>query len=88
MTDRQSIEVVARQFKIDTIYNLAALLSVVAESRPAMAWKIGIDGLWNAGVVVSTVAARNLPPYARWPLALLALPACILNVVSPPAWSF
>ena len=37
----------ARQFKIDTIYNLAALLSVVAESRPAMAWKIGIDGLWN-----------------------------------------
>jgi nucleoside-diphosphate-sugar epimerase len=26
---------------------LAALLSVVAESRPAMAWKIGIDGLWN-----------------------------------------
>ena len=44
VTDRQSIEVVARQFKIDTIYNLAALLSVVAESRPAMAWKIGIDG--------------------------------------------
>lgn len=47
VTDRQSIEVVCRQFKIDTIYNLAALLSVVAESRPAMAWKIGIDGLWN-----------------------------------------
>ena len=47
VTDRQSIEVVVRQFKIDTIYNLAALLSVVAESRPAMAWKIGIDGLWN-----------------------------------------
>ena len=33
VTDRQSIEVVARQFKIDTIYNLAALLSVVAENR-------------------------------------------------------
>ena len=47
VTDRQSIEVVVRQFKVDTIYNLAALLSVVAESRPAMAWKIGIDGLWN-----------------------------------------
>ena len=30
VTDRQSIEVVARQFKIDTIYNLAALLSEVA----------------------------------------------------------
>ncbi len=47
VTDRQSIEVVARQFKVDTIYNLAALLSVVAEGRPAMAWMVGIDGLWN-----------------------------------------
>ena len=27
--------------------NLAALLSVVAESKPKLAWKIGIDGLWN-----------------------------------------
>ena len=32
---------------IDTIYNLAALLSVVAEGKPRLAWKIGIDGLWN-----------------------------------------
>ncbi len=45
--DGQSIDKVVRQFKVDTIYNLAALLSVVAESRPTMAWKIGIDGLWN-----------------------------------------
>ena len=45
VTDRQSIEVVARQFKIDTIYNLAALLSVVAESRPAMAWKMAAQCL-------------------------------------------
>ena len=55
VTDRQSIEVVVRQFKVDTIYNLAALLSVVAESRPAMAWKIGIDGLWNVLEVALTL---------------------------------
>lgn len=36
-----------QKYKIDTIYNLAALLSVVAESKPRLAWKIGIDGLWN-----------------------------------------
>ena len=64
VTDRQSIEVVARQFKIDTIYNLAALLSVVAESRPAMAWKIGIDGLWNVleqiWLFVSTVIVLDV----------------------------
>ena len=47
VTDEQSIENAVKKFQIDTIYNLAALLSVVAESKPALAWKIGIDGLWN-----------------------------------------
>ena len=47
VTDRQSLEMAVKDYHIDTIYNLAALLSVVAESRPSMAWKIGIDGLWN-----------------------------------------
>ena len=47
VTDRQSLEMAVKEYQIDTIYNLAALLSVVAESRPSMAWKIGIDGLWN-----------------------------------------
>lgn len=47
VTDRQSLELAVKRHHVDTIYNLAALLSVVAESRPSMAWKIGIDGLWN-----------------------------------------
>ncbi len=33
--------------KIDTIYNLAALLSAVAEAKPQLAWKIGLGGLFN-----------------------------------------
>ncbi len=32
---------------IDTIYNLAALLSVIGESRPLEAWQVGIGGLLN-----------------------------------------
>ena len=47
VTDGQHIADVVRQYNIDTIYNLAALLSVVAEGRPRLAWKIGIDGLWK-----------------------------------------
>ena len=47
VTDAAMIENVVKDYKIDTIYNLAALLSVVAESKPQLAWKIGIDGLWN-----------------------------------------
>ena len=46
-TNTQMIADVVKQYNIDTIYNLAALLSVVAESKPRLAWRIGIDGLWN-----------------------------------------
>ena len=37
------------------MFNLAALLSVVAEGKPQLAWKIGVDGLWN----VLEVARQN-----------------------------
>ena len=47
VTDGEMLSEVARKYDIDSIYNLAALLSVVAESKPRLAWKIGIDGLWN-----------------------------------------
>lgn len=47
VTNGEMIESVVTKHKIDSIYNLAALLSVVAESKPLLAWKIGIDGLMN-----------------------------------------
>lgn len=47
VTDSKTIGEIVKDYKVDTIYNLAALLSVVAESKPTLAWKIGIDGLWN-----------------------------------------
>lgn len=55
VTDGAAIAEVVKTHKIDTIFNLAALLSVVAESKPKLAWKIGIDGLWN----VLEVAREN-----------------------------
>lgn len=36
-----------RKYDIDTVYNLAALLSAVAEKKPLLAWHIQIDGLLN-----------------------------------------
>ena len=47
VTNGAGIAEVVKKYNIDTIYNLAALRSVVAESKPRLAWKIGIDGLWN-----------------------------------------
>ncbi len=55
VTDGEAMAEVVKRYNIDTIYNLAALLSVVAESKPRLAWKIGIDGLWN----VLEVARQN-----------------------------
>lgn len=47
VTNGEQIAAVVRKYNIDTIYNLAALLSVVAEHKPLLAWRIGIDGLLN-----------------------------------------
>lgn len=47
VTDDRMIDRIVKDYHIDTIFNMAALLSVVAESKPQMAWKIGINGLWN-----------------------------------------
>lgn len=47
VTDGEQISDTVRKYDIDTIYNLAALLSVVAEGKPRLAWRIGVDGLWN-----------------------------------------
>ncbi len=47
ITSPQMIADAVEKYNIDTIYNLAALLSAVAESRPQLAWKIGVGGLYN-----------------------------------------
>ena len=47
ITNPQQIAAAVDKYKVDTIYNLAALLSAVAESRPQLAWHIGVGGLFN-----------------------------------------
>ena len=47
ITNAQQIAEVVDKYKIDTIYNLAALLSATAESKPQLAWHIGLGGLFN-----------------------------------------
>lgn len=47
VTDVAAIAAVVQKHNIDSIYNLAALLSVVAENKPKLAWHIGVNGLWN-----------------------------------------
>lgn len=47
ITNPQQIADAVSQYQVETIYNLAALLSAVAENKPQLAWKIGLGGLFN-----------------------------------------
>lgn len=47
ITNAQQISDTVKKYNIDTIYNLAALLSAVAEAKPQLAWNIGVGGLYN-----------------------------------------
>jgi nucleoside-diphosphate-sugar epimerase len=48
--DAQQINQIAdavRKYKIDTIYNLAAILSATAEKKPQLGWDVGVGSLMN-----------------------------------------
>ncbi len=45
--DAAGLASIVTEYKIDTIYNLAALLSAVAERKPLLAWDIQMNGLLN-----------------------------------------
>src|SRR3712207_4384388 len=47
ITDSAQLAAIVDKYQIDTIYNLAALLSATAEAKPQLAWKIGLGGLFN-----------------------------------------
>lgn len=47
VTNAQEIARLVKKYNIDTIYHLAAVLSAVGESKPQLAWDIGVNGLYN-----------------------------------------
>lgn len=46
-TNKQQIADVVKKYNIDTIYNLAAILSATAEKFPQLGWDVGIGSLLN-----------------------------------------
>ena len=47
VTEKESIEKVVEQHDIDTIYHMAAILSVVGERDPWLAWDVNMNGTYN-----------------------------------------
>jgi nucleoside-diphosphate-sugar epimerase len=47
ITMRDTVEKVVDEYDIDTIYNMAAILSAVGEEKPLLCWDVNINGLYN-----------------------------------------
>jgi len=47
ITNRETIEKVVKEYDIDTIYNMAAILSAIGEEKPLLCWNVNINGFYN-----------------------------------------
>jgi nucleoside-diphosphate-sugar epimerase len=47
VTNRQTIESIAKKYDVNKIYHLAAILSAVGEKHPQLAWNVNVNGLHN-----------------------------------------
>jgi len=76
-TDKENIAKVVREYDIDTIYHLAAVLSAVGEENPQLAWHVNMDGLYN----VLEVAREHKLTRVFWPssIAVFGLKAPRIN---------
>jgi len=45
--DIDALDKIIRQYKIDTVFHLAALLSATGEQKPQLCWRVNMDGTFN-----------------------------------------
>ncbi len=62
-TDIVRLAEVVKKYKIDTIYNLAALLSAVAEKNPQAAWNVGVNGAYNVWKLPVNINVLSFPKF-------------------------
>jgi len=66
VSKREAVEEFVKKYDIDTIYHLAAVLSVVGEKNPQLAWEVNMKGLHN----VLEIARENGLIRAFWPSSI------------------
>jgi len=66
VADSSAVSRVVRQYGIDTIYHLAAVLSATGESNPDLAWEVNMQGLKN----VLDVARQSKVKRVFWPSSI------------------
>lgn len=62
VTDAQRLHDLAKDFKADTIINLAAILSARGETMPQQTWKVNVDGIVNTLEVATELGTKVFVP--------------------------
>lgn len=47
INNKEEVEALIKKYDIDTIYNMAAILSAVGEEKPQLCWHVNINGMYN-----------------------------------------
>lgn len=63
---RETVEEFVKNYDIDTIYHLAAILSVTGEKNPQLAWEVNMRGLYN----ILEIARENGIVRVFWPSSI------------------
>ena len=63
--DKDRLEELAEQYRFDTVFHLASLLSASGEKQPDLAWEVNMDGLKN---VLDLAARRSWKVF--WPSSI------------------
>ncbi len=62
----EALAKVVKEYGVDTIYHLAAVLSATGENNPQLAWQINMDGLRN---ILETARVHGVPK-VFWPSSI------------------
>lgn len=62
VTDAKKMYEIAKNYQVDTIVHLAALLSATAEAKPLLAWNLNMGGLVNALEVARELQLQFFTP--------------------------
>jgi len=66
VTDKESVEKVIRNYEVDTIYHLAAVLSATGEQNPQLAWDVNINSLYH----ILEIAREHEISRVFWPSSI------------------
>lgn len=62
VTDAETMFAIAKNYQVDTVMHLAALLSATAEAKPLLAWNLNMGGLVNALEVSRELGCQFFTP--------------------------